>query len=119
MAIITGNVGLIGCHLESELGWYQSQTMRSAWHDLKHHRLLAEFVDCLLQRGQLHENNSISASINMAPLGNATIEIENLRAALQEIERETSMFTQGTFKKIHDIARRALSATPRVRVKSD
>ena len=55
----------------------------------------------------------------MAPLGNATIEIENLRAALQEIERETSMFTQGTFKKIHDIARRALSATPRVRVKSD
>jgi len=39
-------------------------------------------------------------------------ELDILKNALQEIEQETSIFTQGTFKKINEIARRALKAQP-------
>jgi len=51
MAIIQDNVGLIGCHPESEPHWYKSYSwMRGLWHDGKHHKQLLEFVDELMER---------------------------------------------------------------------
>lgn len=51
MAIIQDNVGLIGCHPESEPHWYKSYSwMRGLWHDGKHHKQLLEFVDKLMER---------------------------------------------------------------------
>lgn len=49
MAIIQGNLGLIGCHPESEEFWYESpyQYLDGYWHDGKHHRLLLDFVNKL------------------------------------------------------------------------
>jgi len=50
MAIIQNNVGLIGCHPESEPHWYKSYSwMRGLWHDGKHHKQLLEFVDELME----------------------------------------------------------------------
>ena len=47
MAIIQGNIGLIGCHPESELSWYEKpyQYINEHWHNGKHHDLLLAFVD--------------------------------------------------------------------------
>lgn len=104
MAVIKGNVGLIGCHLESELNWYHAHTLKPAWHGLAHHRLLAEFTDDLLHRSPLKPTY-----IDLNSIETETItDQDRFKAALEEIERETSMFTQGTFKKINAIARRAL-----------
>lgn len=51
MAIIQNRIGLIGCHPESELFWYQHHTwMRSRYHNGRHHQLLRNFVDTLMQR---------------------------------------------------------------------
>jgi len=51
MAIIQSNIGLIGCHPESEPHWYKSYSwMRGLWHDGRHHNLLLEFVDELMER---------------------------------------------------------------------
>ena len=47
MAIIKQNIGLIGCHPESELSWYDKNYMRKYWHNYDHHTLLVEFVDRL------------------------------------------------------------------------
>ena len=54
MAIIQGNVGLIGCHPESEEFWYEKpyQYLSGYYHDGRHHNLLLEFVDKLMERGQ-------------------------------------------------------------------
>jgi len=50
MAIIQGNLGLIGCHPESEKNWYESYTwMRKHWHYREHHKLLLDFTDRLMQ----------------------------------------------------------------------
>jgi hypothetical protein len=50
MAIIQGNLGLIGCHPESEKHWYEDYTwMRNHWHNREHHKLLLEFTDRLIQ----------------------------------------------------------------------
>ena len=50
MAIIQGNLGLIGCHPESEKNWYDSYTwMRKHWHHREHHKLLLDFTDRLMQ----------------------------------------------------------------------
>jgi glutamine amidotransferase-like uncharacterized protein len=50
MAIIQGNIGLIGCHPESEEFWYEKpyQYINKYWHKEKHHRLFLEFVDRLM-----------------------------------------------------------------------
>jgi glutamine amidotransferase-like uncharacterized protein len=48
MAIIQGNVGLIGCHPESRKSWYKKPYLRSYWHKGKHHKLLQEFVKDLV-----------------------------------------------------------------------
>jgi len=52
MAIIQGNLGLIGCHPESEEFWYESpyQYLDGYWHDGKHHQLLLDFVNTLMKR---------------------------------------------------------------------
>jgi hypothetical protein len=50
MAIIQGNLGLIGCHPESEKYWYDSYTwMRKHWHYREHHKLLLDFTNRLMQ----------------------------------------------------------------------
>lgn len=51
MAIIQNQIGLIGCHPESEEHWYESYSwMRGKYHQGRHHRLLLEFVDSILQK---------------------------------------------------------------------
>ena len=51
MAIIQNNVGLIGCHPESEQPWYNSYSwMRPHYHNGVHHRLLSEFVNELMNK---------------------------------------------------------------------
>ena len=46
MAIQQNNIGLIGCHPESEQFWYDSYSwMRGRYHGGKHHTLLLDFVD--------------------------------------------------------------------------
>jgi hypothetical protein len=49
MAIIQDNIGLIGCHPESESFWYDSYSwMRKYWHEGRHHELLLDFVNELV-----------------------------------------------------------------------
>ena len=51
MAIIQGNVGLIGCHPEAEYFWYDSYSyMRRHWSGPRHHRTLLDFVNLLMRR---------------------------------------------------------------------
>jgi hypothetical protein len=48
MAIIQGNIGLIGCHPESEQWWYDVYTwMPKQWHNNTHGRYLLDFVNTL------------------------------------------------------------------------
>ena len=48
MAIIQNNIGLIGCHPESEKHWYDSYTwMKPHYHHGHHHTLLLDFVSDL------------------------------------------------------------------------
>jgi putative intracellular protease/amidase len=48
MAIKQGNVGIIGCHPESQEYWYDTwKYMLDYWHGGRHHVLLREFVDSL------------------------------------------------------------------------
>jgi hypothetical protein len=50
MAIIQNNIGLIGCHPESEKFWYDSYSwMGKHWHERRHHTLLLDFADQLMQ----------------------------------------------------------------------
>ena len=48
MAIIQGNIGLIGCHPESERYWYNKKYLHKHWHKKEHHKLLKNFMDELL-----------------------------------------------------------------------
>jgi len=48
MAIIQGNVGLIGCHMESEKFWYDKKYLEPYFHEGSHHKLLKNFVDQLV-----------------------------------------------------------------------
>jgi len=47
MAIIQGRIGLIGCHLEAPLCWYEKpwQYINKYWHGERHHTLLLDFVN--------------------------------------------------------------------------
>lgn len=50
MAIIQDNIGLIGCHPESQASWYEEYSwMRGKYHNGKHHELLLEFVNKLVR----------------------------------------------------------------------
>ena len=55
MAIIQGNIGLIGCHPESEEFWYEGQYkyINKFWHEGEHHQLLLEFVDKLMEHSSI------------------------------------------------------------------
>ncbi len=54
MAIVQGNVGLIGCHLESQQHWYTKKYMQPLWHENQHHPMLWRFVvNHLLNQSQL------------------------------------------------------------------
>jgi glutamine amidotransferase-like uncharacterized protein len=59
MAIIQGQVGVIGCHLESEQWWYDKQYLKPHWHENKQHQLLLNFVNTLMNKystgGHNHE----------------------------------------------------------------
>lgn len=49
MAIVQNNIGLIGCHPESEKSWYDSYSwMRKHWHHNQHKELLLDFVNALV-----------------------------------------------------------------------
>ena len=49
MAIIQKNIGLIGCHPESEQFWYDSYSwLKGKYHNGEHHKLLLKFVDKLI-----------------------------------------------------------------------
>lgn len=48
MAVIQGNIGLIGCHPESMKSWYDRKNMKPKWHKYYHHKLLLEFTKQLL-----------------------------------------------------------------------
>ena len=51
MALIQGNLGLIGCHPESEKFWYDGYSwMGPHWHNGQHHRLLLDFVNQLAKQ---------------------------------------------------------------------
>ena len=53
MAIIQDNVGIIGCHPESNEFWYDLYPYtKKYWHGGRHHQWLLEFVDDLMERGQ-------------------------------------------------------------------
>lgn len=50
MAIVQNNIGLIGCHPESEQFWYDGYTwLKGKYHQDQHHALLLEFVDNLMK----------------------------------------------------------------------
>lgn len=49
MAIIQKNIGLIGCHLESEEWWYDKKYLKPHWHQNKQHEVLRQFVKRLSQ----------------------------------------------------------------------
>jgi len=48
MAVIQGNIGLIGCHPESMPTWYNKSYLKSNWHYYKHHKLLVDFTKQLM-----------------------------------------------------------------------
>jgi glutamine amidotransferase-like uncharacterized protein len=48
MAIIQNNVGLIGCHPESDLNWYDKPYLLRHWHEYRHDKLLVGFVKKLV-----------------------------------------------------------------------
>jgi hypothetical protein len=49
IAIIQGNIGIIGCHPEAPLYWYEKpwQYINKYWNGGRHHRLLLDFVNTL------------------------------------------------------------------------
>ena len=49
MAIIQNGIGLVGCHLESNEGWYDKKYLKPYWHKGIQHPLLLNFVDLLMQ----------------------------------------------------------------------
>jgi glutamine amidotransferase-like uncharacterized protein len=52
MAIIQNRIGLIGCHPESQEYWYKEprKYINQYWHQGKHHSLLLEFVNQLMEQ---------------------------------------------------------------------
>ena len=55
MAIVQGNIGIIGCHPESEEFWYEEpyKYLNGYYHYGRHHNLLLEFVDKLMERSSI------------------------------------------------------------------
>ena len=56
MCIVQGNIGVMGACLDSLEWWYDNKKLKQYWHEGKHHKLLLEFVDKLInqkERGQI------------------------------------------------------------------
>ena len=49
-AIIQGRIGLIGPHPESQQSWFDKPYLESCWHQGRHHELLLDFVNTLMQK---------------------------------------------------------------------
>lgn len=47
MAIVQNNIGLIGCHPESQQYWYNKNYLKPHWHQGRHYNLLSEFIQLL------------------------------------------------------------------------
>ncbi len=48
MALIQNNIGLIGCHPESQEDWYETYSwMKDHWHHGQDHKLLLKFVNAM------------------------------------------------------------------------
>ncbi len=54
MAIIQGRIGIIGCHPEAPLYWYEKpwQYINKYWNHGRHHKLLLEFVNKLVENNK-------------------------------------------------------------------
>ena len=51
MAVIQKNIGIIGCHLESEAFWYDSYSwLKGKYHNGEQHKLLLEFTNRLMEK---------------------------------------------------------------------
>jgi len=50
MAIMQNRIGVIGCHPESDKSWYDRKYLKPHWHKYRHHNLLLNFVDELMER---------------------------------------------------------------------
>jgi hypothetical protein len=52
MAIIQGRIGIIGCHPEAPLYWYETpwQYINKYYHGGRHHELLLNFVNELTEK---------------------------------------------------------------------
>ena len=100
MAIIQENIGLIGCHPESEAHWYHNKILKSAWHEFRHHKLLLTFVNQMLA----YQPTKI---LNGPPSQNP--ELHAVQNALQSIIELTDPFARGTYQKVNQIARSALT----------
>jgi glutamine amidotransferase-like uncharacterized protein len=51
MAVIQKNIGIIGCHPESEQFWYDSYSwLKGKYHNGEHHKLLLEFTNRLMEK---------------------------------------------------------------------
>jgi glutamine amidotransferase-like uncharacterized protein len=50
MAVIQGNIGLIGCHPEAQDWWYALDGMSKSYYNVKHKKLMAEFVKDLVEK---------------------------------------------------------------------
>lgn len=48
MAIIQGDVGIIGCHPESPKYWYENTPFEKYWHGGRDHELLLDFIEELM-----------------------------------------------------------------------
>lgn len=51
MALRKSNIGLIGCHPESQQDWYTKKYMKARWHGERHWGLLQDFIRTMLQGG--------------------------------------------------------------------
>ena len=49
MAVIQGNIGLIGCHPEAQEWWYTLDEMPKSYYNVKHKKLMAEFLKDLVE----------------------------------------------------------------------
>ena len=49
MAVIQGNVGLIGCHPEAKDWWYELDGMSKSYYNVKHKKLMTNFVKELVE----------------------------------------------------------------------
>ena len=49
MAVIQGNIGLIGCHPEAQDWWYALDGMSKSYYNVKHKKLMAEFTKDLVE----------------------------------------------------------------------